>query len=312
MFKKIFRNKRTEELNHEFEKEFHDAVKRYIGSPHSKMIYETKDKKGNVIPASIHLKETYNEWKILKSTWDRRLCIFSALDKFLIDQIPNHQIIERLIIAGLPENALIFSKKHSSPQDLEDNDFLASLSKCHFFLSNYNKSIELAKRVLAIEKDNKKAQIVLADSFYLTDQQTKANEIYNRIIRQSKLKDFSEKNIDIIEATSFYSDILHSSIYAVNLLLEQNSDETVWNKISNEFYYCPYFRSQHAYKILRKREKFNGLGMLYSTTIHFPWYKDAVINARNIMLNFRKNTGSNDLFEKEVSYLSELIKKNNW
>lgn len=311
MFRNLFGKKKIIE-DKEFTLDFNDALKRYVGVSEGKVEYEFKDKKGNVIPPSYAFEGTYNEWKSIQSVWDRRSVIYSALDEIYMSKIPKEQIIERFVIDRYAEKALMFSEKFSNEDDLKNADFLASLSKCHFFLSNYDKSEELAKQALEIESDNKKAQIVLADTLHLANKHNEAHKIYQSIMENSKLKDWDKEEINVIEIIDFNNDILNSSVYAVGLLSNSETDETTWNRAAEEFYHCPYFRSQQAFWLLKNEETLKGMAKLISCTQEFPRYKDAIINAKSGILQFREQMNSNDLWEDELNYLSEIIEKNNW
>jgi hypothetical protein len=102
-------------------------------------------------------------------------------------------------------------------------------------------------------------------------------------------------------------------VYAVSLLSSSNEiNEGMWNKVASEFYHCPYFRSQHAYWLFEQKENLKGLAELTAITIDFPWYKDAVINTKQAILQFREQANSNDMWEGELLHVNELIETNNW
>ncbi|MCJ8290901.1 MAG: hypothetical protein HRT58_15385 [Crocinitomicaceae bacterium] len=311
MFGNLFEKKKIVE-DKEFTLDFEDALKRYVGVSEGRVEYEFKDKKGNVIPPSFAFEGTYKEWKTIQSVWDKRSVIFTALDEIYFSKIPKEQIIERFVIDRYPEKALMFSDKYSTEDDLKNPEILASLAKCQFILSNYDKSIELAEKALELEKENKKAQIALADSLHLTNEHDKAHEIYQTILSNSKLKDWNKENINVIEIIDYGNDILNSSVYAVGLLSNEETDETTWNKAAEEFYHCPYFRSQHAFWLLKNEESLKGMAKLISTTQEFPWFKDAILNAKSGILQMREQMNSTDLWENELNNLSEIIKKNDW
>ena len=311
MFGKLFgRKKIVEDKN--FTLDFEDALKRYIGISKGKVEYEFKDEDGYVMPPSYAFQETYNEWKNIQSIWDRRGVIFSALDTIYLKKLPKEQIIERFVIDRYPEKALLFSEKFLSNEDFENPEILASLSKCHFVLSNFEKSIDIARKALKLDENNKKAQIALADSLHLTGKHDEAHDIYSRILENSKLKDNNKESINIIELVGYNNDILNSSVYAISILSNSEVDENIWNNVAGEFYFCPYFRSQHAFWLIKNNETPKGMAKLISTTQEFPWYKDAVINAKSGILQMREQMNSNNLWENELIYLEHIINKNNW
>ncbi|MCC7454320.1 MAG: tetratricopeptide repeat protein [Crocinitomix sp.] len=311
MFGNLFgRNKIIEDK--EFTSDFNNAFKRYVGDNESSFQFEFKNKKGEVIPPSHAFIEAYQEWKTIQSVWDRRSVIFSAIDGIYFNKLSRGQVIERYVIDRYPERALVYNEKYSTEEDFTDANLLATLSRCHFILSNYEKSIELAEKALEIEKENKKAQIALADALHLTNHHDKAHEIYERILKNSKLKDWKNDSINVIEVIDFNNDILNSSIYAVGLLSNEKTDESTWDRASEEFYHCPYFRTQHAFWLLKKEKSLKGMAKLIITTQEFPWYKDAIVNAKSGILQMREQMNTNDLWESELTYLNEIINKNNW
>lgn len=311
-FKNLFGKNTIPIEDKAFTIDFEDALKRYIGVTDGKVDYEFKDKNGTIIPPSYAFKGTYNQWKEIVSAWDKRSVIFAALDEIYLSKIPVHQIIERFVMDRYPEKALLFADSFAKENEYNNPDFLASLSKCYFILSQFEKSIDLAQKALALDANNKKAKIAMADSLHLTNRHVEAHQMYNELLKASKLNDWKKDEINITELVDFHNDIVHSSVYAAGLLSDGKADEITWNKVAEEFYYCPYFRSQHAFWFLKNGENLKAVAKLLTTAQEFPWFQDAVVNAKSVILQFREQMQSDDLWEDELRYLSEIIKKNNW
>ncbi|THF48486.1 hypothetical protein E6C50_14480 [Flavobacterium supellecticarium] len=292
--------------------DFEDALKRYIGVTNGDVAYEFKDKRGNVIPPSYAFEGAYNQWKEIQSVWDKRGVIFAALDSVYFHRIPKAQVIERFVIDRYPEKALQFAAANLNEADYTDPEALASLAKCHFILLNFDESIALAQKALEQDGDNKKAKIALANSFHLTGQHEKAHQIYQQLLENSLRNEWKSDEINVLQLVDFKNDIIHSSVYAVALLSVPEADETIWNTVAEEFYYCPYFRSQHAFWYIRSGESLKGVVKLLATAQEFPWYRDAVVNAKSSILQFREQMQSDDLWENELQYLTEIMQKNNW
>ncbi|WP_111683971.1 tetratricopeptide repeat protein [Winogradskyella tangerina] len=311
MFNNLFGKKKITE-DTEFTVDFNDALIRYMGYPGGEIEYTFKDKKGRVIPPSHAFEGAYNEWKNIQSVWDKRSVIFSALDDIYLSKMTKSQIIERFVIDRYPEKALMFHNEFVKDDNLEDPDYLAALAKCYFFLNKLDESVDFANKALAKEKDHKKAQIILADALHLQSKHDEAHQIYEAVIKNSKLSSWGKDEINVIEIIDFNNDILHSSVYAVGLLSNEQTDEITWDRAAEEFYHCPYFRSQHAFWLLNKGESLRGMAKLLTCAQEFPWFKDAVINAKSGILQFREQMGSDDLWENELNYLNEVIKVANW
>jgi len=295
-----------------FTVDFEDALKRYIGVTGGDLVYEFKDKNGNIIPPSHAFEGAYNQWKGIQSTWDKRGVIFAALDSIYFNRIPKAQVIERFVIDRYPEKALQFAASNLNETDYTDPEVLASLAKCHFILLHFDESIALAQKALALDENNKKAKIALADSLHFTGKHQEAHEIYETLLKNSLLNEWKSDEINVLQLVDFKNDIINSSVYAVALLSVPEADETIWNAVAEEFYYSPYFRSQHAFWYIRSGESLKGVVKLLATAQEFPWYRDAVVNAQNSILQFREQTQSDDLWENELHYLTEIMQKNNW
>ena len=304
-------NKVTED--EKFTKDFKSSLKRYLSvTGENDIEYEFKDKKGNVIPPSYAFEGAYNEWKTIQSVWDKKSVIYSALDEIYFKNLDKWQIIERYTIDRYPQKAIQFVKEYTNNEDFKNIDFLTSFSKCMFTMSQYEKGIEYAKKGLEIDQNSKKTKVILADLLHLTNEHDKAHEIYSEVLRDSKLKEWDKKEINVFEIVEYNNDILNSSVYAVSLLNNDETDEEMWNKVAGEFYYCPYFRSQHAFWLIKKGDNLKGIAKLISLTQEFPTYKDGIVNAKNVILQFRKQMNSEDLWSKELDYLTNIITKNNW
>jgi len=313
LFKSLFGKEKEIIEDVEFTKDFNIALKRYLSVIGENDIeYEFKDKKGNIIPPSYAFEETYNEWKTIQSSWDKRSVIFSALDEVYLNQLDKWQIIERYTIDRYSQKVLQFIEKFVDNTDFDNVDFLIAISKHMFTLSEYKKGIEYAKDALEIDPNSKKAKIILADLLHLSNQQEEAHKIYTEVLKDSKLKDWKEKEISIYDIVAYNNDILNSSVYAVGLLNDDETNEEMWDKVAGEFYYCPYFRSQHAFWLINKGENLKGVAKLVSLSQEIPTYKEGVVNAKSVILQFREQMNSEDLWEDELQYLNKIIIKKKW
>lgn len=292
-----------------FTADFYASLKRYLCLKKDEHIeFEFKDKRGHIIPTTQAFEDTYLQWKNIHSPWDRQSVIFDAIDKQYFHRLEKWQVIERYVIDRYPNKAIEFAMKHADEQDFDNPDFLTSMAKCFFVLSKYEKGIEYARKAVEIN-DKKEAKIILADLLHLSNNHEEAHRLYDEVLKSFSLKGNSEEKISILQVVGYEYDVLNSSVYAVALL---NDDEDSWNEVAKEFYYCPYFRSQHAFWLLNQGENLKGIAKLVSLSQEFPTYQEGVVNAHSSILQFRKQIGNDDIWEEELAYLIKIMNHNNW
>lgn len=312
MFKGLFGKKKPVE-DKAFTDDFNDALARYMDKPDGGVVeISLKDKQGTVVPPNVIFADAYEEWKGIISVPDRRAVIFKVLDEMMFEKNPIERNVERFVIDRYPREALKYSMENATEEDYRRPEFLTAMARCYFFLSDYEKSIELANQALAIDSENKKAMIALADSLHLSNRHDESHALYDKVLQRSKMKDWEKEEISLFEIVCFRHDILHSSVYAAGLLMAEQVDTDTWDEVANEFYHCPYFRSQHAFLLFKKHEALKGMAKLISLTQEFPYFKEAVLAAKSGILQFREKMKSADLWDDELIYLNGIIKENEW
>ena len=311
--KSLFGKKQKYIDDQEFTDFFNDAVSRYFCDPEGKMKIVTTDDADIVVPPSHLYNDAYEEWKTIQSVWDRRTVVYNVLDKVCLKHLDKWQLIERLTIDRRPDHAARFIEEQGSADDFKNADFLTSAARCYFYLSSYEKAIQYARAALEMIASHKRARLILADALHLTGDHDTAHRIYKEVLSESNLKETTRTAIGLDEIVDFHNDIVHSSVYAVALLNDSGEiDEGMWIKVATEFYHCPYFRSQHAYWLFGRKEHLKGLAKLIAISTEFPWFRDAIVNGKKAILQFREQTRSSDFAEEELAYMDHLIEKNNW
>jgi tetratricopeptide (TPR) repeat protein len=275
-FKSLFSKKPEYFDDKEFTEFFNDTINRYFSDPARKMKIETKDKNGNLVPPSHLYFSSYLEWKEIVSVWDKRSLIFNTLDSICLKHLEKWQFIERLIIDRTPDRALKFIREACSQDDFKNDEISASAARCYFFMGEYNNAIQFANSALEINSNNKRAKLILADSLHMNGEHKRSHDLYTEVLKESDLS-FTDKNtIRLNEIFNFHNDIINSSVYAISLLKSSDEvNEEMWQLIAEEFYHCPFFRSQHSFWLFEKNENLKGIAKLINTAKEFPWYKEA-------------------------------------
>ena len=268
-----------------FDAEFIVTIPRYISTPEAKVDLRARHHQTNeLIPYAIAFPEYFEQWKQIRSIWDRRSLIYSVLDQQIGNQLELWQAIERFTIDRYPQKALEIAAQNVQPKDLEDANFFAATAKAKFVLTQYAEAESDAKKSLQIESQHRRGKTVLADIYHFTGKESKAHEIYDQLLQERLSGAPSNTSLNFTELVGFDADILHSPIYAAAWLKsDPKSNTEIWDWAGGEFYYNPHFRSQHAYYLIGNEERMKGFAKLLSLSQEMPWYKEAVINSRNLI-----------------------------
>lgn len=315
-FKKLFgqNEKKNEDLVdsdiEKFEHHFYQTMNRYLCNPNANANLDVKDERGNKLPLAVAYPQLFNEWKSIRSVWDKRGIIYKFLDNILGSDLELWQVVERFVDDRYPHHALKIANENHKQADLDDANYWVAIAKAQFVLSRYTESEESANKSIKLDPNNRKGKITLADNLHLTNRQNEAHELYEELLKSSKLSEIKEQtNVSLLQIVSFEEQILNSPLYAVNMLHGlPNADENVWDSIAGEFYYSPQFRAQHAYYLLNCNEHLKGLAKLISLSQEMPWYKEGVINAKSVIIQL----GHEANMKAEIDRLNIIIQENKW
>lgn len=253
----------------------------------------------------------YEEWKKLDSHWDKQAALFSALDQHYLLVIEKWQAVERFLIDRFPEKALKFVDQVGQPEDFEDADFLASMARVMFILSRHDEGLKYAEKAVTLRPQSARAQLALADLLHLDGNRQRAHAIYQKVVSDSELSRPGSGNYGLYDLVCFRNDIVHSSVYAVGLLKSSEAPESEWEKVGPEFHHCPYFRSQHAFYLIQNKQAMKGLHALVDVAKEFPTFKDAVVNAHNVIKQYQRQSKP-DAMRSEEMLLNEIMVKRGW
>lgn len=292
-----------------FDKEFLDATARYTSRPGEDMNMRFRSEETNeIIPFAQAFPEQFDEWKTVKSIWDRRGIIYQILDKRIGDSMKLWQQIERFNIDRYPENALRFAEEYVGPSDLTDANFHLAVARSYFILSRYREAEERAEKALSLTPNHHRAKVLLGDICHYTHKTQRAHELYNDVLRL-KLPAAAPTTIKIGDLVGFHRDIIHSPVYAVAMLKSSpDADETVWDALAGEFYHYPQFRLAHATFLIHKGEHLRGFTKLIILSREMPWFKEGVINSYSLM----QQLGLEPQMNEDKVRLEEILRKEHW
>ena len=310
-FKSLFKRKETFKEDEAFTQLFKDAFSRYMSDPELHIVLDYKLDNGTPVPPNVYIAEAYEKCKSIESIWDKRGTIYEALDEKIFDALQPWQILERYYIDRYPQRGLHFANEYAQESDYEDHQFLTALSHCHTAMIDYENAKMYAEKALEIKPDYLPAKIAFADVIHLTNNHHIAHELYEGYLKHGKLKSLDQNEIDLIEIIGFHGQILHSSVYAVGLLQGYNNAE-LWLEIAKEFYHCPYFRLQHSYWLIDQGESLKGTVKMISLTQEFPWFEEAVIQAKSFIEQYQEQLQSTTIMSEHLTEINKIIEERNY
>ncbi len=288
------------ELVEQFELEFNAAVARYVSNRHATINLPTK--------AAFAFDATFQEWKQIEHAWDRKRCIFTALDEIFGGTLQLWQLAARLIDDRFAEKGLEIAIKNATEDDLFTPEYWATVAKANFILRNYEEAENDAKKCLGLDENNQMGLLLMADILYWKGDTETALQIYHKVLKNN-LEEDRKMDIHFSELVGFAGGLVCSPMYAYAWLKEdKNATEDAWAWAENEFYFSPQFRSQHAYWLLNNQKTTEGFKKILYLSQEMPFFREAVVNASSLIAQFQLE---NQLAE-EKTRLDKLIIANNW
>lgn len=289
----------------DFEIAVQEVVKRYS---HKTDELKLDDK----LFADVYLTE-FTEWMEIKTPSDRRRVIYRLLDPFLWDKVELWEKAERLIEARLPIKTLELLEGTDEPDDATDM-YYGVFGKLYVILHEYDPAILKIQKGLDKFPDSKYLKIQLADYYYCVSQFDKYSEVIKVLMPDLTRNQSKDMNVIFDDIFSYHKGKLRSVAFAVNLgnsLADPKQIKTFWERASDEFYFHPVFRLEHAKYIMQNRNKEDNTDIAKAFVKYFfllkemPWQKEAAINA----LSLCKVLGIKD---ERYIFIKNIIDENEW
>jgi tetratricopeptide (TPR) repeat protein len=260
------------------------------------------------------LFEIIEDWKKIRSPWDRRSLLFQVIFDMVAKSLKPWQIANYLVADRHPLEAFEILQEFISKDLKEEHaQYYASLARCLSSLTYYEDSLIWALKAHLIEPDNLYFEIILADAYYLVERFDEADQIYQSYLSQVPFSKNDLVSEMFFETFSLEHGLVPSPIFAIqfaHLLISKSQLSEFWDLAEIEFYYSPYFRSHHAYYLANNGNTEESLAKLVALVQEMPWLKEASLNLKDIF---------NRLNEQEVVLmpdfqveLSNTIQEKGW
>lgn len=298
----------------DFQQEFDKAMRRYLQQPGATVNISFKDANGEPTSYPQALPDIFNQWLEIRCSWDRRSLIYrEALDHMFSKNLQLWQWAERYLEARYPNEALQELQNSGMPTEGQA-DYCATSAKALNVLGQYDEAETIARQGLTFDSTHKRCKIQLADALHLKGKTEAGHQLYNEILYQyiSQPSLGQNNTLSFEQRVGFDANVLHSSVYAINLL-EHSPDitEAAWQWAEDEFYWSPYFRCHHAYHLIDQGEGLRAFAKLLALIKEMPWVKEAALNTMAILEQLDPG-GQTGIAVEDRKWLMNIISANQW
>ncbi|NSL85830.1 tetratricopeptide repeat protein [Chitinophaga sp. Mgbs1] len=289
-----------------FEEEVLRTIPRYISMPGAAVDIRVRHRKTNkIISFAIAYPDQFNTWKTVKSVADRRGIIYSLLDEQLGPQLQLWQIMERFNDDRNSQKALELALQYMDATVEEQPDFNTAMARTYFLLTQFEQAEQYCLKAQKLDPGHIRTKRIYADILHCTGRHEQAHRLYEEILNAKLTRD-QQLSLSVQQLLGFDGDYINSPVYAFSWLSNmEDTSEEIWDWANDEFYYSPYFRAQHAYRLIERQEHLRGLAKLLSLVEEMPWYKEAVVNCFHLI----EQSGMQEQLKEEYNWLERLMAK---
>ena len=291
-----------------FKSEIYDSLNRYYSSPELTIKLNLTDKHGNSLKEHEAFDFTFGEWKKINSIWDRRAVLFEHWDETEFKNLQKWQILERFIKDRYALKAIDFQKSDVTENDFQDIRLIVALSKLYRALDSIPQAEHYAKGAYKLRPDLDIVKVEYANVLHLSvlqEEKDLSHKLIDEII-ENKIKKSNEKEISLLNFFVFSEDYIDSSIYAANFLNVGECDSEAWDKLAEEYYWCPIFRFEHSKFLSKNGDSLKALAKLDSLANEFPWFKSGVLANIDAIKQLRVQRNEPNLMNEEMSNMERF------
>ena len=294
----------------EFKIELYDSLNRYYSNPELQTDLNLTDTDGTVYEEHEAFGGTFAEWQQIKSVWDRRSVLFQHWDESEFAKLQKWQIIERYTKDRYGLKAIEFQKTNITNDDFQDIRLVVALSKLYRAMDSYDNALRYAKGAYELRPDLDIVKIEYANVLHLSNSENDkelSHKIFNEVL-EKRIKESEEKSIALLNYFMFSPNYIDSSVFAVSFLLQGDCDIETWEKLAEEYYWCPVFRYEHSVFLNSKGETLRAMAKLNSLANEFPWYKTGVLACVNTINQMREQRNDKSFMSNEMKQMKEYKK----
>lgn len=297
----------NEEGNH-FDHEMTESFRRYYSDPQLDINIEIKNDQGNIHPPHQAYKELFSEWTGIQSKWDRMSLLYSFWDQSQFDKLEDWQVIERFVKDRYPKKAQQYFDKKMSDKRHFTTEELVSLSKLHRVLLDNPTAKEYIETAYHNTPEEDAVKVEYATVLHIIGNHSEkelSHQLFHEVLDKKIQQDDTKSVFDCFKFSEGYTD---SSIFAMLYLMNTEADDTTWDYVAEEYYYCPVFRYEHAVHLSQSETPIRALAKLTSLSQEFPWFKTALESTIGNIKSMRRQLNNPDFMEKELQEFQASLK----
>lgn len=292
-----------------FKNELYDSLNRYYSTPDFNPSLNLTDDNGVSYQEHEAFDGTFNDWKNIRSVWDRRSALFSLWDTSEFSKLLKWQVIERFVKDRYGLRAIEFYETNIKEEDFDNVRLAVSMSKLYRVLDSHMSALHFAKRAYDMRPDAEIVKIEYATVLHLSDNEEdkkKAHELFNEVV-EDKIKGDERSNIPLLNYFVFSKNYIDSSVFASVFLALGNCDLDTWDKLAEEYYWCPNFRYEHAVSLSNQGESLRAIAKLNSLANEFPWFTKGVLANIDAINQFRTLSNDPHFMSEELCQMEKYL-----
>lgn len=185
---------------------------------------------------------------------------------------------------------------------------IVALSKLYRCLDSINQTLHYSIGACELRPHLDFVKIEYANLLHLSnslDDKELSHKLINEVIENKIKNEINEKEIPLLNYLVFSVGYIVSSIFAINFLKVGNCDKATWEKLAEEYYWCPIFRFEHSVFLSQNGESLRALAKLDSLANEFPWYKAGVLANIEAINQLRTQNNAPLFMNEEMDKMEE-------
>lgn len=284
-----------------FDLEIVEAYKRYHSDPSCDISLKIEDQNGNSVPPHVAYHQIFAQWDEIQSKWDRMSLLYEFWDSQL-EKLEDWKVMERFTKDRNAQKSLNFFRKKVEGKDQLSVEELVAASKLYRILLDNDTAMNYAEKAFSKAPGNDLVKVEYASVLHLSKDTVKREKSHQIIADVLEKKINQSESENIFDCFIFSENYLDSSVFAMVYLINSDADLETWDYVSEEYYYCPIFRYEHAVKLAESEKgSLRALAKLTSLSQEFPWFTTALQSTVKNIESMRVQLGKADFMEEEYA-----------
>ncbi|REC61903.1 hypothetical protein DRF65_12810 [Chryseobacterium pennae] len=296
------------EEGNRFDLEIIEAFRRYHCNPNLDVSFPLDDDRGNSISPHQAYGTLFKEWAGIQSKWDRISLFYQFWDQSQFEKLEQWQVIERFVKDRYSKKALQYFEESMSDKRQLTGEELVSLSKLHRVLLNNHAAKEYIETAYQNYPEDDAVKVEYATVLHIIgnhSEKESSHALFHEVLDKKIQQSDTESVFECFKFSEGYTD---SSIFAMLYLINTEADNETWDYVSEEYYYCPVFRYEHAVQLAQTDQSLRALAKLTSLSQEFPWFRTALESTIGNIRSMRKQLNDPDFMEKELQEFQASLK----